>query len=261
MICGLTGLAVIGAALPKALEAEARQAIHIWLPPAAGRGPRREGLVAHRDLAVPTPWISSGRPTRIANPVYCWAQVTRELTTSHPWSRDHERAPTPRGLFLDPGKRRFLEAVQIGDGLMRRQAPLVDESAFDDVIAGFGRRPGVRAIREVANQVRARTDSLTETWARLIVWDAGFPAPQVNYEVKVARRSRFLDLAWPEPKIALEFQGRQHFDDPTEAFKDFQRRGQLGALGWLIVEAAYGDLNSPESLIQRLAAAFAARVK
>jgi hypothetical protein len=258
LVCGLTALALIGAELPKALAAQAQEAVHVLVTPASWRGPRRPGLVVHREARAPERWSARPAAIAIAHPAHCWAQVATALALEHPWLPGGERRPTARGLFVDPGKRRFLEAIQVADALMRRQNPKLTEDQFRDHIAGLGRRRGVRTIRELAAHARAGTDSLTETWLRLIVWDAGFPVPEVNHPVAAGGSTRFLDLAWPELKIDLEFQGRQHFENQAQAFSDFQRRSQLGALGWRTVEAVYGDLAAPGALVQRLAAAFAA---
>jgi hypothetical protein len=258
VVCGLTALALIGTQLPNRLQARAEGPVHVLVAPAARRGPRREGVVVHREAQPPERWLTSPTRIAIAHPAHCWAQVAAELMSEHRWLPGSEPFPTARGLFTDPGKHRFLEAVQVADALMRRRHPKLDEAKFREHIANLGRRNGVRAIRELAGHARARTDSLAETWLRLIVWDAGFPTPEVNYPVTTRGQNRFLDLAWPELKIDLEFHGRQHFESQTQAFDDFQRRSQLSASGWRLVEAVNGDLTTPGTLIERLAAAFAA---
>jgi very-short-patch-repair endonuclease len=95
-----------------------------------------------------------------------------------------------------------------------------------------------------------------ETWLRLVVWDTGFPEPVVNHMVRLNGRRRFLDLAWPREKIALEYHGRQHFEESPQAYDDMVRRGALQDAGWRLVEAAHGDLTDPTGLLRRLANAF-----
>ena len=52
-----------------------------------------------------------------------------------------------------------------------------------------------------------------------IVRQLGMPDPKINYRVRVGGRFRYLDLAWPEAKVAVEFDGfvphstRRVFDD------------------------------------------------
>jgi len=65
-----------------------------------------------------------------------------------------------------------------------------------------------------------------------IVNDLGLPRPEVNYRVRVGGRVRYLDLAWPDAKVAVEFDGfvphstRRVFDD------DRARQNDLVADGW-----------------------------
>jgi very-short-patch-repair endonuclease len=75
------------------------------------------------------------------------------------------------------------------------------------------------------------------------VWEArvlrlvrvlGMPDPRVNYRVQVERKRRYLDLAWPDVKVAVEFDGfvphsmRRVFDD------DRVRPNALVAARWTV---------------------------
>jgi hypothetical protein len=80
----------------------------------------------------------------------------------------------------------------------------------------------------------------------------------VNHSVTTARgQSRYLDLAWPDLMIDLEFHGRQHFHEWEQAYRDVQRRGQLQVQEWTTIEVTEEDLISPGSLLYRLGAVFA----
>jgi very-short-patch-repair endonuclease len=54
----------------------------------------------------------------------------------------------------------------------------------------------------------------------------GLPDPRINYPVRVGGRRRYLDLAWPEAKVAVEFDGfvphstRRVFDDDRARHND-----------------------------------------
>ena len=64
--------------------------------------------------------------------------------------------------------------------------------------------------------------------------DLGLPPPRVNYRVHVGGRRRYLDLAWPDVKVAVEFDGfvphstRRVFDD------DRARQNELVAARWTV---------------------------
>ena len=66
------------------------------------------------------------------------------------------------------------------------------------------------------------------------VRELGLPDPRCNYRVQVGGRRRYLDLAWPDEKVAVEFDGfvphstRRVFDD------DRARQNDLIAAGWQV---------------------------
>jgi very-short-patch-repair endonuclease len=198
--------------------------------------------LAFRSLGVPTAPLS-----------HAWVDAVRLLGHEQNW-RPWESEPVfARGRFTSPTKRQFLAAVQLGDVLIRRDRPLtsIDElGACTDATKG----PGMRLARAALARLRPRTDSLMESWLRLVVWDAGFPEPRVNHEIRFASGRRYLDLSWPESKIALEYHGRQHFEDADQAYQDFGRRAWLHDMGWTLVEAVHADLLDPSALLGRLGA-------
>jgi hypothetical protein len=191
---------------------------------------------------------------------YCWAQVTAELMRGPGWDPLCRSAiPTSPGVFAEPRKAAFCESVQIGDQLIRRTNPLINHQEFTAYVATLTKMHGAQLARTVFAHLRARTDSTMESWLRLVVWDAGFPDPAVNHKVSVDEQTRYLDLAWPELMIDLEFHGRQHFHEWDQAYGDVRRRGQLQLGGWTTIEATERDLTSPGKLLQRLDALFTAR--
>jgi hypothetical protein len=149
----------------------------------------------------------------------------------------------------------LLEAVQLGDALVRRQNRRVAPEQLTACAGAVGRASGARLVRQAHRLIRPGTDSLMETWLRLVVWDAGFPDPEVNWVIGIDGRRRYLDLAWPAQKVGLEYHGRQHFDQSSQAFDDMVRRGELQQAGWTLVEAAFQDLREPLAVLVRLAKA------
>jgi hypothetical protein len=195
---------------------------------------------------------SSGIP--VADLRQCWVDATRQLGREAPWDRAATLLPIQRGRFNTPARRAWLQAVQLGDVLVRRQRPLATLAAFAAYVAALPRSPGLARVREAFSAIRAGTDSLPETQIRLALAEAGFPEPAINYEVVAAGRRRFLDICWPDQQIDLEYQGAGHFDDPRQVKADMERRGDLQRDGWVIVEASARDLADPGKLFARLAA-------
>ena len=50
----------------------------------------------------------------------------------------------------------------------------------------------------------------------------------------------FLDMGWPDLKIALEYDGDHHRTDPAQFARDIVRLEELAALGWLVIRVAAG---------------------
>ncbi|UUT35784.1 hypothetical protein [Microbacterium elymi] len=94
-----------------------------------------------------------------------------------------------------------------------------------------------------------------------MIIEAGFAPPAVNRDVVdgdaafVAR----VDLAYPDLKIAIEYEGDQHREDRTQWRKDLARRRRLEALGWVYLAVTQADLDDPEDFLADLRTALARR--
>jgi hypothetical protein len=132
-------------------------------------------------------------------------------------------------------------------------------------VSGLARLPQVRALAEAGTGRgcrRARlacaladgkAESPQETRLRLLVLRSGLPAPVAQWPVpRATGRPLRLDLAWPEHRVALEYDGLWH-GEPGQLAKDRQRLNRLGDAGWRVVFATAADLHRPAELIARLA--------
>ena len=61
-----------------------------------------------------------------------------------------------------------------------------------------------------------------------------------------------VDFAWPEHKVAVEYDGLWHAEAGQFA-RDRQRLNRLQAAGWRVVFVTAADLRHPEALIARIA--------
>ncbi|MEU4289086.1 hypothetical protein AB0E63_12775 [Kribbella sp. NPDC026596] len=166
------------------------------------------------------------------------------------------------GLPLTPPGRTFLdlaphsdltELVTAGDSLVRRThaepAHLIDLTS-----AAIGVR-GVRLAREAAALVRRGVDSPMESRLRLLLVLAGLPEPQVAHDIHdcdggwLARP----DLAYPNLKIAIEYDGRHHLVDLRQWRRDIRRRENLEREGWLLRVVTANDLlHAPATVVARI---------
>jgi hypothetical protein len=227
-VCGVTALKLLGADIPSALDTEV---ISLLLPPTATAWPRCQGLVAHR--VQPVGESRQFRGLTLADPWECWLQVARRAQ-------------------LD-------DAVVLGDGLIRRQRPIADLGDLHDLLQRSKRKAGLSKGRAALELLRPGTDSPTETLTRLLLISAGLPCPVVNYPVRTRDGVRYLDMAYVEQQVAVEYDGQVH-DRPGAREEDARRRRVLEDLGWRIITVTYRDLrHSPLHLIRSVQTALAAK--
>ena len=65
-----------------------------------------------------------------------------------------------------------------------------------------------------------------------------------------------LDLCWPEHKVVVEYDGRQHRDDLDQWDTDIARRDWMDAEGWTFVPVvARGVYSRPDETLERVRSA------
>lgn len=97
-----------------------------------------------------------------------------------------------------------------------------------------------------------------ETRLRMLLVLAGLPEPLVNLVVRdedghwVVR----LDLAFPQWRIAVEYDGRQHAESTVQWSRDVARRDWLDVNHWrLVVVLSAGIYVDPHATLNRVVAA------
>jgi very-short-patch-repair endonuclease len=160
------------------------------------------------------------------------------------------RVSAPAQLFCELGELLGLvDLVVAGDALVRWHG-----ATPDALIRAAEVRGCTRTIR-AARLVRAEVDSPMETKVRLLIVLAGLPEPQVNVKIRWpdgAVRYRF-DLAYPEFKVAIEYDGRQHRADLDQWDHDISRRDWMDGAGWALVPVvARGVYRRPDETLERV---------
>lgn len=79
----------------------------------------------------------------------------------------------------------------------------------------------------------------TRRWSSLLrhlVLTAGLPEPTINADVRDSHGGWIArpDLSYPERRIAIEYDGRHHFDDRRQWENDIARRHNLEDEGWVV---------------------------
>lgn len=109
-------------------------------------------------------------------------------------------------------------------------------------------------------RVRAGAASRPETWTRLTLVDAGLPEPAIDHDVYDARGFiGCVDLAYPERRIAIEYEGDHHRTDSAQWNRDIEKHDRLAAAGWRVIRVTREDVFSrPGVLVGRVRRALAA---
>jgi hypothetical protein len=112
-------------------------------------------------------------------------------------------------------------------------------------------------VRRAVPLVDPRAESPAESWVRVALVMAGLtPIPQ--YEVRVDGIESRFDFAWPEAKVALEYEGAYHFEE-AQIVRDDERIDRLRAAGWMVIRISAADLRHLDAVIERIRAALASR--
>lgn len=223
-----TAVDLWGAPLPRRLQLG--EVVHVST---AGAGPlmRRPGVVGHRAHVEHDDWMTRDDGLRVSSPARAWFESA---------------------ALLD-----FRALVILGDAFVARR----ERTTIDDLAAQI--RPGsrhVRLARAALQHVRVGSESPMETGLRLDVVDAGFSEPELNLDVRDGNGTFLgrVDMAWPEYRIALEYDGDHHRERGT--FQHDQRRGNGFAVNdWLVIHATASDAVRPAVLVERLRQAFQQR--
>ncbi|KRA29674.1 MULTISPECIES: DUF559 domain-containing protein [unclassified Nocardioides] len=145
----------------------------------------------------------------------------------------------------------LVDLVVVGDAMVRRMIGLDELRRHCADASG----PGAAQARAALAFVRSRVDSPMETRLRMLIVLAGLPEPQVNLTVgdplTMARRK--YDLSWPEVRLVVEYDGRQHVDRVDQWESDLERREAIDDDGWrIIVVVARGIYARPDQTLSRI---------
>jgi very-short-patch-repair endonuclease len=67
----------------------------------------------------------------------------------------------------------------------------------------------------------------------------------------------YLDMGWPDIKVAVEYDGEQHRVDPHQFKKDVARLEYIQSLGWIDIRVLAGDRRA--DIVRRVQRAWVSR--
>ena len=151
-----------------------------------------------------------------------------------------------------------LSAVALLDGMLHAGKDQDDGLTQVDLAAEIlGRRGQWRSARalKLLPLVDGRAMSPPESKVRVACQLAGLP-PAVP-QLKVFEGGVFIgqvDLAWPEAKLIVEYEGAYHFDG-LQIPKDDARYARLVAAGWRVIRLSSIDLRDLDAVVALIRAA------
>lgn len=168
--------------------------------------------------------------------------------------RDNEeglRHTTPTRTAWDVGAlERTATAVGVLDALVATGR--LDVGQLRQLMREGVGRWGAQRVRRACELVDGRSGSPPESWVRVACALAGLPAPVPQYDV--IHRGAWLgrvDLAWPDARLVVEYEGEYHFDG-LQIAKDDQRYERLVAAGWSVIRLSAADLRDMDAVVRRI---------
>jgi hypothetical protein len=221
---------------------------------------RRGGVLAGRSASAlhGAKWLDPNAPAEII-----WGNRHR-LDGIRTWSdtlADDEvqliggvAVTTPARTALDIARRNPLDTAVTAVDALARATHL--KLADADLLAQRHRGArGIRNARAALDLVDPGAESPRETWLRLLAIRAGFPRPQTQIPIYDEHGLLVccVDMGWEDLKVAVEYDGAQHFTDARQFNKDIRRLETMTELGWVDVRVTSQD--APAGIIRRIRAA------
>jgi very-short-patch-repair endonuclease len=121
----------------------------------------------------------------------------------------------------------------------------------------YPRARGLRRSRIALGLMDCGAQSPKETELRLLLVDAGLPAPRTQIRVSDGFNEAFIDMGYDEPMVGLDYDGRQHLTDRSRYVHDIGRAELIERQGWLDIRVVAE--HSRRYILHRVREAFARR--
>lgn len=104
--------------------------------------------------------------------------------------------------------------------------------------------PGRWQLGELLPLADPRAESPGESWARLLIVDAGMPTPVPQTPVPHLGGHHYLDLGFAGHRTGVEYDGRDHHATAAALRHDRRRRALIRSAGWEVVVAGHHDVRA-----------------
>ena len=172
------------------------------------------------------------------------------LAPDEVWTVGPFRVTSPLRTAYDLGRRlEFGQAVAAVDALAR-----IGQFAPSMLLGGPVGARGCRRLPEVVALADPLAESVMETRLRIVLVGGGLPRPVSQFPVRTAGGILVarVDLAYPQARLALEYDGSHHFDGEFSR-RDRHRDLALDELDWQTMRFTGDDvLRTPHDTVRRV---------
>ena len=216
-------------------------------------------------LALPTPVVSHSSAARMHGMAGRWNEgayvtVHSQATHNFPGVRVHRthdlheshvqnvaawRVTTPARTVADLAPQLSENRLRrlIEDAIVRDLLELGDVGGILTDIARRG-KPGVVRLRQVVEQLGANgaeRASPLERDGQSLIRAAGLPIPEVEFPIPWTTKRRF-DAAYPDAKLAIEWDSRRWHRTSDRFEEDHQRDALAAANGWVVLRFTWNQV-------------------
>jgi len=108
----------------------------------------------------------------------------------------------------------------------------------------------VATLRRCLERVDGGAESPPESRLRLILVEGGLPIPETQIQFPDLRIR--VDMGWRQWKVAVEYDGVQHWNDRRQRSWDIDRIALLEAAGWVVVRVSAEMMSRPHVIVERV---------
>lgn len=140
-----------------------------------------------------------------------------------------------------------------------------DRAVIDEILRESRGKRGIVQARRVFEIADDGAESPGESLVRLLMIEQGFPRPETQVPVPTAHGIKWLDVAWSEARVGIEFDGEIKYALFAEGGpggvrrREAARQSAIEAESWRIERAAWPDVDQETLFVDRVHAAFSGR--
>jgi very-short-patch-repair endonuclease len=136
----------------------------------------------------------------------------------------------------------------------------IDADTLLDAVRREPGRAGNTALRKLVAGIEPGADAESERILHRLLRRAGITGWVPQYRVRLASGFAFIDIAFPDQRLAIEVDGRRPHGKDAEQFEsDRTRQNELIAAGWRVLRFTWRNLrDDPDGVLRKIVQLLAA---